>query len=186
MKNRLRNYIPNKYKESIYKIDFLRLYEKGIRLLLIDIDNTLASYKTILPTEENLNLVKDLQEIGFEVILISNNNYKRVSTFTKPFDDVLFVHWALKPLKRGYKKALRKASKDYKKEQVATIGDQLMTDVKGTKKMGFYSILVKPLERKTDVFTTKINRYFENKKIEKIKKKYKKEYEELLKDYASM
>lgn len=186
MRSRLRKYIPNQFAESIEEIDFFWLYEQGIRLLLIDIDNTLASYKTLLPTEENLKLVENLKKIGFEVILISNNSYKRVSAFTKPFNDVAFVHAALKPLKRGYKKALKKANKTYKKEEVATIGDQLMTDVKGTNKMGFYSILVKPIARKTDVFTTKINRFFENKKLKKIKKKYPKEYEETLKDYASV
>lgn len=186
MKNRLKKYIPNEFKESIYEIDFLALYERGIRLLLIDIDNTLANYKVALPSEENIELVEKLKEMGFEVILISNNNFKRVSTFAKPFQDVEFVHYTLKPLKCGYRKALRKASRNYQKEEVAAVGDQLMTDVKGTNKMGFYNILVRPIEKKTDVITTKINRFFEKKKLRKIKKKYPKLYEERLKDYESM
>lgn len=186
MSNKLRNYIPNEFEESIYEIDFLNLYEKGIRLLLIDIDNTLASYTTPLPTTENQELIEKLREIGFEVILISNNNKKRVSKFARGFKDIEYVHFALKPLKRGYKKALKKASKPYEKEEVASIGDQLMTDIKGTNKMGFYSILVRAIEIKTDVITTKINRFFERRKLKRIKKKYKDLYEEVLKDYESM
>lgn len=186
MSNKLKKYIPNEFKESIYEVDFFALYEKGYRLLLIDIDNTLASYKTILPTKENLKLIEDLQQMGFEVILISNNKFKRVSTFAAPFKDLEFVSFAMKPLKKGYKKALRKAKMPYQDFEVASIGDQLMTDVKGTKKMGFYSILVSPIEKKTDVLSTRINRYFENKKLKKIKKKYPEIYKEVLKDYASM
>lgn len=186
MSNRLKKYIPNEFKQSIYEIDFLSLYDKGYRLLLIDIDNTLASYKTVLPTKDNLKLIKSLQEMGFEVILISNNNYKRVSVFTENINDVRFVHFALKPFKRGYKKALKIAKRKYEKHEIISIGDQLMTDVKGTNKMGFYSILVRPIERRTDVLTTKINRFFENRKLKKIKKKYPELYEEVLKDYESM
>ena len=52
--------------------------------------------------------------------------------------------------------------------------------------MGFYNILVRPIEKKTDVITTKINRFFEKKKLRKIKNKYPKLYEERLKDYESM
>jgi|SRR5690554_2683549 len=186
MSNRLKKYIPNEFKQSIYEIDFLSLYDKGYRLLLIDIDNTLANYKTLLPSKDNLKLIKTLQEIGFEVILVSNNNYKRVSVFAEEISGVKFVHFALKPFKRGYKKALKIANRKYEKQEVVSIGDQLMTDIKGTNKMGFYSILVKPIERKTDVLTTKINRFLENRKLKKIKKKYPKLYEEVLKDYESM
>lgn len=186
MSKKLKQYLPNEYKESVYEIDFLTLYEQGFRLVFLDIDNTLANYKTKLPTKENIELVSKIQEIGFEVILISNNYYKRVSKFSEPFGDVPFVHWALKPFKRGYKKGLKLASKAYTKEEIITVGDQLFTDVKGSNKMGFYSILVKPIEKKTDVFTTKINRFFERRKLRKIKKKFPKEYEERLKQYESL
>lgn len=185
MSKKLKRYIPNQYKESVYEIDFLSLYEQGFRLAFIDIDNTLANYKTELPTKDNLELVKKIEEIGFEVILISNNYYKRVSKFSEPFG-VPFVHWALKPLKRGYKKGLKMASKDYNKEEIITIGDQLFTDVKGSSKMGFYSILVKPIETKTDVFTTKINRCREQRILRKIKNKYPKEYKDRLEKYESV
>lgn len=185
MSKKLKRFIPNEYKESVYEIDFFALYEQGFRLAFIDIDNTLANYKTELPTKENLELVDEIQQIGFEVILISNNYYKRVSKFSEPFG-VLFVHWALKPLKRGYKKGLKKASRDYKKEEVLTVGDQLATDIKGSNKMGFYSILVKPIEKKTDVFTTKINRCREQRILKKIKKKYPKKYKDRLEKYESL
>lgn len=185
MSKKLKRFIPNKYKESVYEIDFFALYEQGFRLAFIDIDNTLANYKTELPTKENLELVDEIQKIGFEVILISNNYFKRVSKFSEPFG-VPFVHWALKPLKRGYKKGLKKASREYKKEEVITVGDQLITDVKGSSKMGFYSILVKPIEKKTDVFTTKINRLREQRILKKIKKKYPKKYKDRLEKYESL
>lgn len=183
MSNKLRKYIPNQFKESIYEVDFLTLYTNGYRLLLLDIDNTLASYEEALPTKDNLKLVDSLKEIGFEIIFVSNNYKKRVSEFAAPFGDVKYVSFATKPWKRGYKKALKLAKKSYDKSEVVSIGDQLLTDIKGSKKMSFYCILVRPIAKKTDVLTTKINRFFEKRILKKIKKKYPDIYEEVLKDY---
>lgn len=186
MKVRLKKYIPNEFNESIFEIDFLTLYKKGYRLLFIDIDNTLVSYTEKTPTDEVMEFIKKLKDIGFEVIFISNNYYKRVSVFSAPFGDIPFVHYALKPLKRGFKKGLKKASKQYKKEEVIAIGDQLMTDIKGANKMGFYTILVRAIEKKTDVLSTRINRFFERRILKKVKKKHYEDYKRTLKQYESM
>lgn len=186
MNSKLKKYIPNEFKESIYEVDFLVLYEKGYRLILIDVDNTLVNYNVKLPTDENITLVKKLQEIGFEVMLISNNNYKRVSEFAKPLGDISFVEKAKKPLKWGYKKVLKLASKKYMPNEVISVGDQIMTDVMGSNRMGFYSVLVRPIEQNTDVLSTRINRFFERNRLRKIKNKFPKIYEQTLKDYEKM
>ncbi len=186
MKDKLKKYIPNQFNESIFEIDFLSLYKEGYRLLFIDIDNTLVSYTEETPTEEVLKLVEDLRKIGFEIILISNNYYKRVSIFAAPFGDIPFIHYALKPFKRGFKKGLKMFNNKYKKDEVIAIGDQLMTDVKGANKMGFYSILIRAIEKKTDVLSTRINRFFERRVLKKVKKKHYEQYEKTLKQYENM
>lgn len=186
MNKRLKRYIPNEFKESIFKIDFLTLYEQGFRLLFIDIDNTLVSYTEKIPTKEVHELIENLKEMGFEIILISNNYHKRVSKFAAPLIDIPFVHYALKPFKRGFKKGLKMASQKYEPSEVIAIGDQLMTDIKGANKLGFYSVLVKAIEQKTDVLSTRINRFFERRILKKLKRKYKEEYERTLKQYENM
>ena len=38
-------FIPTIYKETVFDVDYTKLYESGIRLILTDLDNTLVSYK---------------------------------------------------------------------------------------------------------------------------------------------
>lgn len=174
--------IPNKYYKSVFEIDFLSLKSQGIKLLLIDVDNTLVAYDEPLPTKKVEELYKNLDNLGFEIILVSNNNFKRVSLFASS-QNYNYVYKAFKPLKRGYKKALRLASRNYLKEEVSVIGDQFFTDIYGENKMGFYTILVAPVKEITDAWTTRINRYRETKLIKKLKKNYQTIYDEVLTNY---
>lgn len=182
IKKGLKKYIPDSYYKTIQDIDFLHYYNEGKRLIFLDIDNTVVNYDVLDPSKEHIDLINHIKDIGFEIIIISNNNEKRVERLSAPLN-VKYVYTALKPLKKGYKQGLKIADRSYKKDEIMAIGDQLMTDIKGANKMGFYSILVTPIERKTDVFTTRVNRYFENRRINKIKKKYPEIYEQRLKDY---
>ncbi|MGI6359799.1 MAG: YqeG family HAD IIIA-type phosphatase [Acholeplasmatales bacterium] len=178
---RVNKYIPTFVYKSVYDIDFLSIYNKEkIRFIILDIDNTLAPYDEDTPTEEAKKLIKDLLAIGFELILISNNNKKRVLKYSEPLG-LKAIYFALKPLKRGFKKGLKSASKPYKKEEVLVIGDQLMTDIYGANRMGFKTILVEPIKRKSDILTTRINRLRERRVLKKIKKHNYEKYEELRK-----
>jgi hypothetical protein len=75
----LKHYIPNITYKSIFEIDFLAYYEQGFRLILLDIDNTIIKYDQALADTDTLKLLESIKTLGFEVILISNNNRKRVS-----------------------------------------------------------------------------------------------------------
>ncbi|NMA05857.1 MAG: YqeG family HAD IIIA-type phosphatase [Acholeplasmataceae bacterium] len=178
---RVSKYIPNFVYKSVLDIDFLSLYhDKNIRFIFLDIDNTLAPYDVDIPTKETHKLVKELLEIGFELILISNNNKKRVLKFSEPLG-LNAIYFALKPLKRGFKKGLKMASKPYKPSEVLVVGDQLMTDISGANNMGFMTILVKPIKRKSDILSTRINRLRERCVLKKLKKHYYEKYEEIRK-----
>ena len=52
------------------------------------------------------------------------------------------------------------------------IGDQLITDIWGAKRMGFFSILVDPINL-NEWFGTRINRFLEKIIFKKLYKKYK-------------
>jgi len=181
----LKHYIPNITYKSIFEIDFLAYFEQGFRLILLDIDNTIIKYDAALANTDTLNKLEEIKNIGFEVILISNNNKDRVSLVMEQ-TNLKGVWFALKPTKKGFKQALKLATKSYKTEEIINIGDQIMTDVKGGEKIGFYTILVHPIERSTDTWSTRINRFFERRIIKKISKKYPKLYDERLKDYEKM
>ena len=146
------------------------MYNEGKRIAFFDLDNTLISYKETNTTQRIKNFINGLIEIGYEVMLVSNSRKKRVFVVADELN-IKAVNFALKPLKHGFKKALRLASRKYKKEEVVEIGDQLFTDVYGSKRCGFYTILVKAIDHKTEVFVTRLNRKREKKIIERIKSK---------------
>ena len=161
----MEKYIPDIYQKSIYTINYDTLYNRGIRCLLIDLDNTIVPITMKKPNKKVKELFDDLKTKGFKVIIFSNSPKTRV----KPFKDELDVDWcarALKPFKFKYNKILE----EYKLNvaTVACIGDQLLTDIKGGNNIGVTTILVNPIGTK-EKFMTRINRYFERKILKKLR-----------------
>ncbi len=169
-------FIPDEYHKTIYDINYNKLYDSGFRLILIDLDNTIIPYDIDLPDEKIKNHFKKIEEIGFKIIIISNNKEGRI----KKFSDALgykYVFSAKKPFARGFKKAIKMT--DFKNDKVVLIGDQLMTDVFGGKRIKLYVCLVDALKRSTEKWYTRMNRRIENRMIEKIKRKNINKYTEL-------
>lgn len=77
----------------------------------------------------------------------------------------------MKPLKRGFKKAIKKLQEE--PEHIAAIGDQVFTDVMGANHCHMFPILVKPLDEK-DIWLTIIKRPLENYILKKYLEKGKK------------
>lgn len=165
-----KNIIPDDYVSSIFDIDYNKLYSNGKRLILTDLDNTLISYKATEPTDELYKWKSELEGMGFEIIIVSNSGKKRVKHFANMLG-IKYVNLSTKPLKRGFKKALKIASLKYKKEEVVVLGDQLLTDVYGAKRMKLSMILVKAIDKKTERLVTKHNRRNEDKMLKKVRKK---------------
>lgn len=165
-----KNIIPDDYVSSIFDIDYNKLYSNGKRLILTDLDNTLISYKATEPTDELYKWKSELEGMGFEIIIVSNSWKKRVKHFANMLG-IKYVNLSTKPLKRGFKKALKIASLKYKKEEVVVLGDQLLTDVYGAKRMKLSMILVKAIDKKTERLVTKHNRRNEDKMLKKVRKK---------------
>ena len=131
-------FIPDVYAQSIYTINYKKLKKNGIKCLLFDLDNTIASYKTKEPDQKVKELIARLEE-DFKVIIISNSNKNRLRPFKEKLNiDVAFS--SKKPLKGKYKKIL--SLYKFRIDEVACIGDQLLTDILGANRMGFTSILV--------------------------------------------
>ena len=178
-----KKFIPTIYKETIFDVDYIKLYESGIRLILTDLDNTLVSYKNNVADENLIGWIESRKKEGFEIMIISNNSSEeRVKDFAEKLN-ILYLARAYKPLKCGFKKILKKASRKYLPIEIVAIGDQLMTDVFAANRMDYTSILVKAIDRKTEKWTTRFNRMLEMHVLKRIKKKYLKLYEEYLKVY---
>jgi len=96
-------YVPDMYQKSIYAIDYQKLYNRGIKCLLFDLDNTLVPVKMKTPSKKIKNLFNDLKDKGFKVIIFSNSSKNRL----KPFKDELEVDCAASAKKSFKKKFLQ-------------------------------------------------------------------------------
>lgn len=130
---------PSEYVEDIYSISYNQLYQKGIRVLIFDIDNTLVPHG-----KEATCRVKDffdiLKQDGFTIILLSNNGLDRVSKFAESVS-CEFIHDAGKPSSIAFKKVFDKLKCDRLK--TVMIGDTLFTDIWGANRCGIHTIMVK-------------------------------------------
>ena len=173
-----KKFIPNEFHDTFFDIDFKNLYQKGYRVILTDLDNTLITYDEATSTDKITKKINDIKQLGFEVVIISNNHPPRIRKFLDGLD-LKGIGNARKPLAVGIKKALKLTDNNYNKDQIVIIGDQLMTDIYGANRFKAYSILVNPIKRKTEKWYTKINRKIEIRMLEKIKKKELEKYNEL-------
>ena len=159
-------FIPDVYQKSIYTINYKKLKKNGIKCLLFDLDNTIAPYKVTEPDVKVKELFARLEE-DFKVIIISNSHKNRI----RPFKEKLNVDCAYsskKPFKTKYKKILELYN--FKIDEVACIGDQILTDILGANRMGFTSILVNRVAKYETIFT-RFNRFFEKFILKKLAKK---------------
>ena len=113
--------------------------------------------------------MKSLIDMGFNVLLMSNNHKKRLETVGK-FLGIDYIYSAKKPLKFGYHKAFKKYP-DMLCENFVAIGDQIITDVFGCSRVDIDCILVKPILMENEHWYTKLNRITERKIINSFKKK---------------
>ena len=117
--------------------------ERGIRLMLLDFDNTVVAYTETEPSEEFLNWVKRLHDSGVDVMIVSNSRKsRRVPDFCEKWD-LPYIRHAGKPSPRGIRRAMAKFSAAPK--ETALAGDQTFTDVLGSNLAGVTSVLVNPI-----------------------------------------
>lgn len=162
-------FLPNKHVKSVFDIDPVQLKEKGIQGIITDLDNTLVPWDV---RDASPDIVKWFEEIAghdIKIMIISNNNKERVSIFSKPLE-VPYVYSARKPLRGGFNRAAKQL--ELKNEQIAVIGDQVLTDVLGGNLGGFYTILVVPIVE-TDAKITRFNRAIERRILNYFRKKGK-------------
>lgn len=141
---------PDYYVQKIeeLKIDFLKA--RGIKGLIVDLDNTLTPLSSQeLPgmTQEWLN---EVLASGLKVCIVSNNFEGRVQRFAGIIG-IPGISKAVKPRRRAFRQALKLL--DLESEQVAVVGDQIFTDVLGGNRLGLTTILVDSLSRKEFIGT---------------------------------
>lgn len=137
--------IPDYVFDSIYDITPAFLQQHGIRGVLIDLDGTMASHKTALPSGALAPFLRALQQNGVRVLVFSNNREARVRKFCEAMD-IAFISRAGKPFQSGFRRAA--AQLELPLSQIAVVGDQIFTDVFGGNRAGALTCYVETLDRR--------------------------------------
>ncbi len=133
---------PDDYISSIYDADIKKLYEEGYRGIIFDVDNTLVPHNA--PADDRAKaFFAELNELGFQSLLLSNNKEPRVKTFQEASGASAYIFKANKPSVKGYEMAMEKM--DTTKENTLFVGDQIFTDIWGANRAGIRTIMVKPV-----------------------------------------
>ena len=133
---------------SIFDIEPAALARRGIRLLLADLDNTLAPYGEPEPTQAVRDWAAALGEQGITLFVLSNNRHpERPRRFSQALG-VPFLGHAGKPKPGGFRRAMEQMS--CTPEQTAIVGDQLFTDILGGRNAGVLTLLVEPTQAVRD------------------------------------
>jgi HAD superfamily phosphatase (TIGR01668 family) len=148
---------PDLFVKSIYSLDINWLKDRGIKGVLLDIDNTLITHKQKIPDEKVIELIKHFQENGIQTAIVSNATRRRVEVFNEKLG--LYARYrSFKPSKKGFYKAMSKLK--LIPSETAVIGDQLFTDIRGGNRLGLTTILVEPLDVNEPV-TVRLKRFLE-------------------------
>ena len=114
----------------------------GIRLLMMDFDNTIVPYTTDVPTEKMERWLKMMLASDIQICVVSNSRNDRVKIFCGKYGIPVIVR-AKKPGTKGIKECLARFGIDPK--QAALVGDQIYTDTLGANNAGVTPILVKAI-----------------------------------------
>ena len=132
-------FYPCEYVESVFSIDYNKLYNKGYRGIIFDIDNTLVPHGND-STQEIDELFTEIHNLGLKTLLLSNNGEKRIKKFNENINS-LYICNSDKPKVGNYLKAIEMLN--IKKEEAKFIGDQIFTDILGANRSRIDNILVK-------------------------------------------
>ncbi len=150
---------PNLKLDKITDITFEMLQKRGIKALILDVDNTLSTHhgmKLCDGLEDWLSLMKSK---GVKLLILSNSTRKRVEPFAQKIG-LDFIALGLKPLFIGYVRSLKRLRVNRK--NTAIVGDQIFTDVLGGNFCGITTILLTPIRPETSL------RFRFKRKLEKI------------------
>lgn len=126
-----------------------------IKVILIDIDNTLVEHGLDKISADIRTWLERVREQNIKLILVSNNYEERVSRFACKMN-LDFISKANKPLPFKVRNILQ----GYNKKEILFVGDQIFTDIVFANLLGIKSILLDPINEK-EPKSIRLKRIFE-------------------------
>ncbi len=136
------SFLPTLIFDQLTDITPEDLLSRGIRLLMMDFDNTIIPYTSTIPGDKLLRWLTAMQESPVCLCVVSNSKKDKPGAFCRQYG-VDYITHAGKPSTKGIRRCL--AMYDLSPKQAALVGDQIYTDVLGGNRAGVTSILITPL-----------------------------------------
>lgn len=134
---------PDRVYDGYEQIRGEELTRRGVRLLLCDLDYTLAPKAVKTPPEGVKAWIDGLKAAGITVMILSNNRSgKRVNDFCRTLG-IDYVGHAQKPSPKGLRRAMARAG--VTERETAMLGDKLLTDVLAANLSGVTALMVEPV-----------------------------------------
>ena len=117
------------------------LAQKGIRALVLDIDNTLTADRSQELPEEVAGWLEAMRRAGVKLTIVSNGAEKRVRPFAEKLG-LAYLYRSVKPLPFALGVARRRMQ--VKRGEMAMVGDQLYADRMAAALYGIPGLMVIP------------------------------------------
>lgn len=151
---------------SVTDLDIGELKKEGIKLIIMDFDNTLAFHGSDTISSNIIAFIDVLKKAGFSVYILSNAKKNRM---------VSVLHGiglegrgsSFKPFTGALNKAIRCSG--FLKKETVLIGDQIFTDIMAGNMAGIKTMLVDRVSRRETGFI-KLKRMAENIVLKKERK----------------
>ena len=135
--------VPDRLFGSYSEITPALLHGLGVKLLLCDLDYTLAPKSVRAPDEAVRRWIDEMGEADIRVMILSNNRSPvRVDAFCRDLG-IDYVGHAGKPFADGFRRAMDKAG--VTAGETAMLGDKLLTDVLCAHFNGALALMVEPM-----------------------------------------
>lgn len=148
---------PHTKLHRITDVTLSFLKEKGIKGILLDVDNTLSTHHGDILVDGLEDWLCEMKSQGIKLLVLSNSKERRVAPFAQKIG-LDYISLALKPLPFKFFKAIRKIG--LKRKEVAIIGDQIFTDSLGGHLAGVHTIILDPVLLE-DGWSFKLRRWLE-------------------------
>lgn len=135
--------IPDRIERSFAQIRPEQLVEQGIRLVLADLDNTLARYHQPDPDDAVLAWRDQLHEKGITLFVISNGRRPQRSQRFCTGLEIPYTSHAGKPHAAAFQAAMEQWG--CSAEETVMLGDQIFTDILGAHNAGIRAIYIRAI-----------------------------------------
>lgn len=132
---------PDEFYPDLKQLDFVGYFSLGYRLVMLDIDNTLAQHGSLEADDYARQVISRILDGKLQCWIISNAGDKRVRSYAASLN-LPCVPLARKPSTRALRQACRTSGVE--PAQAIMIGDQLLTDIISAHRAGCRAILVRP------------------------------------------